>query len=105
MIDKTYLSIMKGLSGAFGKPTKAAQVTPIVEEEELDSDIFDEDECPHGGDNTDCESCSYYPDYHWDKDLQDCVTNLESYENHLANEADLAYEEAILNREEDNDGT
>jgi hypothetical protein len=34
-------------------------------------------ECPLGGDNKDCKSCSYYPDYYWDNDVEDCVRNDE----------------------------
>jgi hypothetical protein len=29
--------------------------------------------CPFGGDETDCKSCVYYPDYKWDNKLKDCV--------------------------------
>lgn len=29
--------------------------------------------CPLGGDNTECQNCCYYPDYEWDKKLNDCV--------------------------------
>lgn len=30
-------------------------------------------ECPFGGDNTDCPSCAYYPEYQWNKKKQDCL--------------------------------
>lgn len=34
---------------------------------------FVEPECPHDGDNTNCESCAYYPDYEWDPIKGDCI--------------------------------
>ena len=30
-------------------------------------------ECRLGGDNTDCPSCWYYPDYEWDENELDCM--------------------------------
>ena len=34
-----------------------------------------EERCPLDGDETDCQSCVYYPDYKWDSITQDCVIN------------------------------
>lgn len=30
------------------------------------------EECELGGDNTDCKSCAYYPDFEWDPDSGYC---------------------------------
>ena len=41
--------------------------------------IFDTNytECPHGGDNTDCDSCAYGLDYSWDSVIEDCLLKNE----------------------------
>lgn len=61
-MDKVYLNIMKGLSKAFSTPHKKSKGTPVVK-----------DQCPHGGDSTDCGSCAYYPDYEWNEEAGDCL--------------------------------
>ena len=32
-----------------------------------------DEECPHGGDNTDCGNCAYSPEFAWDDDAGDCM--------------------------------
>lgn len=38
-------------------------------------------ECPFGGDNTNCQSCVYYPDFEWSSEQEDCVRKEEKNES------------------------